>query len=335
MNRPHFTFKEIDSESSIAELARLFNSSAENGTIHITSLNGTGIIKKIPLDFGITLRVWNFKLNHPIAFHKLAYENLNQEKFFHICYLLNTDSVEIRNGISPKLNRLPYGMNTLFFSGDAEIEFEIKEDMEFQVIDISFTHFWLVEAFSDPDNHIRSFVDGLNTTEYPTILPESLSPDEYRIVSDIHNAGTNDLKSHLYIKAEVLLLIAEFFKKISSSRKEELQTKILYYDKMIIAEKILQENLEAIFPGVDTIAKKISLSESTLKRYFKAVFNKTLYDHYLEIKMEHAKRLLLERHLTVNEVAEILHYEKVSSFIDIFKKLHGYSPGKLKRKTGL
>ena len=49
--------------------------------------------------------------------------------------------------------------------------------------------------------------------------------------------------------------------------------------------------------------------------------------------MEHAKRLILEKHVTVNEVAAILSYEKVSSFIETFKKHHGYSPGQLKRKS--
>jgi len=112
----------------------------------------------------------------------------------------------------------------------------------------------------------------------------------------------------------------------------KFESKILYYDKILMAEKLLAGNVEGIFPGVDTIAKKVTLSESTLKRYFKTVFRRSLYEHYLELKMEHAKKLLLERHATVNEVASILNYENVSSLIETFKKHHGYSPGQLKRE---
>ena len=154
------------------------------------------------------------------------------------------------------------------------------------------------------------------------------------MVSDIFSAAISDLRSHLHIKAEALLLVAEFFRKISSrSINEAPENKTLYYDKIMLAEKMLEENLQGIFPGVDSIAKRVALSESTLKRYFKTVFNQSLYEHYLEIKMEHAKRLMLEKPLTVNEVAAILNYEKVSSFIETFKKHHGYSPGHLKRKS--
>jgi len=113
---------------------------------------------------------------------------------------------------------------------------------------------------------------------------------------------------------------------------KRFENKILYHDKILMAEKLLEENLQGIFPGVDTIAKKVTLSESTLKRYFKTIFRRSLYEHYLELKMEHAKKLLFERRATVNEVASILNYENVSSFIETFKKHHGYSPGQLKRE---
>lgn len=335
MEKLHFTYKEIDSEHAIAELAKLFDSPSQNGIIRIAPGRGTGIIKKIPLDSGLSMRIWNFNVNEPISFHKLVHNNLKQGKFFHICYLLTSSSVEIRSGIPHRLNRIPTGMNTVFFSGDAEIEFTIEANKEMNAIDLSATYSWLMEAFPDDEIEMRLFINNLHDREHPTMLLESLSPDEYRVVSDLFKSGSEDLNSHLHIKAEVLLLIADFFKKIAESKKEELWGKILYFDKMVIAEKTLKENLHEIFPGIKMIAKKISLSESTLKRYFKAVFHKSIHEYYLELKMEEAKQLLLEKNITVNEVAAILQYEKVSSFIESFKKHHGYSPGRLKRKAGL
>jgi AraC-like DNA-binding protein len=214
------------------------------------------------------------------------------------------------------------------------MEFEIAGNHGLHGIDISVTYSWLMEAFDEPQSIIRSFITELNDKPYPAMLLESSSPSEYRIVSDIYSVVASELKSHLHVKAEVLMLIAEFFGKISSrSAQEVLESKVLYYDKIMLAEKILKDQLNGIFPGVDAIAKKVALSESTLKRYFKTVFNKSLNEYYLELKMEHAKRLMLEKPITVNEVAAMLNYEKVSSFIETFKKHHGYSPGHLKRKS--
>jgi AraC-like DNA-binding protein len=51
------------------------------------------------------------------------------------------------------------------------------------------------------------------------------------------------------------------------------------------------------------------------------------------MKMELAKRLLIERNISVNEVAYFLKYENVSSFITIFKNHFGYLPGLIRRNS--
>jgi AraC-like DNA-binding protein len=334
VNKLYFRFGEIDSDRSISALAEVFGTTADNGEIHIPPSIGSGTIKKIQFDKGLVMRVWDFTLHQEFSFHKYAQTVSANEKFFHIGYLLNTDSLTLNNKAFPKAMKMLQGMNIVFFSGDTDMDFEIDPNLGLHAIDISVSYSWLMQAFSDTDTKIKAFITELNEKEYPTMFLESSSAAEYRVVSDIHEAVVDNLKSHLHIKAEAFLLIAEFFRKISSrTSREVLESKILYYDKIMMAEKILDENLQGIFPGIDVIAKKVALSESTLKRYFKVVFNKSLNEHYLEKKMEHAKRLMLEKSITVNEVASILSYEKVSSFIETFKKHHGFSPGQLKRKS--
>jgi len=334
MSHLNFSFQEINSENSIAELASVFNTTSLNGSIQIPSSSGAGTIKKIELDRGITMRLWNFNLNQSISFHKLPDSNAEEGKIFNISYLFTPGSVEIRRKGFQKTMHLPSSINTIFFSGDSEIDFEFNTGSSLHAVALSVTYSWLRQAFSDDDAKIKSFIEELNNRQYPTMLLESSSPEEYRVVSDIYGTGTLDLKSLLHLKAEVLLLVAEFFKKISSGSATAIpENNIVYYERIIKAEKILKENLNGIFPGIDGVAKKVSLSESTLKRYFKKVFHKSLHEYYLELKMEHAKRLMLEKNVTVNEVASILSYKKVSSFIETFKKHHGYSPGQLKRKS--
>ena len=334
MNKLHYIFEEIDSDESFSNLAAVFNTTSKNDRIQIPRDYGSGYIKKIRMEQGLVMRVWDFRLINPILFHKIPHRHQENEKYFHIGYLLNTESIGRNNNAFPKLMHLPHGMNIVFFSSDADTNFEIDNGTGLHAIDLSVSYTWLMEAFDELGSRTREFITELNQKPYPALLLESSSPAEYRIISDIYTAVASDLRSHLHIKAEVLLLIAEFFSKISTrSSKEVLESKVLYYDKIIMAEKILEESLTGLFPGVDTIAKKVALSESTLKRYFKTVFNKSLNEYYLEIKMEYAKRLMLEKAITVNEVAALLNYEKVSSFIETFKKHHGYSPGHLKRKS--
>ena len=101
--------------------------------------------------------------------------------------------------------------------------------------------------------------------------------------------------------------------------QEPAETHVLHQEKMLMVEKILEQHFEKDLPSIESIAKRAALSESTLKRHFKLMFGKSVYEYYLEKKMEYAKRLLLEKPLTVKEVAYRLGYEKTSNFIHMFK----------------
>ena len=96
-----------------------------------------------------------------------------------------------------------------------------------------------------------------------------------------------------------------------------------------VEERLLQ-SLEDMPPSQKQLAREFALSESTLKRHFKAVYGRTMYDYYLQKKMELAKRLIQEKKITVTETAYRLGYEKVSAFISMFKKVHKVLPGSLK-----
>ena len=141
-------------------------------------------------------------------------------------------------------------------------------------------------------------------------------------------------RGDLALKAKVFSLVADFFSMIfDHSAKEVLESRVIHHEKMMEVEYFLKQHLETTLPDISSIARTMALSVSTLKRHFKLMFGKSIYEYYLEMKMEHARQLLTDRNLSVNEVANMLEYEKVSCFIDIFKKHHGYSPGMIRKKT--
>jgi len=149
---------------------------------------------------------------------------------------------------------------------------------------------------------------------------------------DLHTNAFSGSKGKLYLKARTLSLVSDFLNRAFSQAPHELlENNILHQDKMLLVEKILDDHIERDLPSIELIAKQAALSESTLKRHFKSMFGKSIYEYYLQKKMEHAKRLLLEKPLTVKEVAYRLGYEKTSNFIHIFKKFHTYSPGYMKK----
>jgi AraC-like DNA-binding protein len=104
---------------------------------------------------------------------------------------------------------------------------------------------------------------------------------------------------------------------------------------MIAVEKILDNHLDKSLPSIGDIARQIALSESKLKRHFKLLYGASIYEYYLRKKMDKARQLFTESSIQVKEVAYMLGYEKVSNFIQMFKKHNNLSPGKLKKINSL
>ena len=98
-----------------------------------------------------------------------------------------------------------------------------------------------------------------------------------------------------------------------------------------VEQKIL-DHLYTSAPSIEEMAKEFYMSPSTLKRKFKRVFGSNIYEYYLKHKMQLAKDILEHKHLKVSEVAAQLHYENVSQFIRIFKKINGFLPGRYQNK---
>ena len=55
-----------------------------------------------------------------------------------------------------------------------------------------------------------------------------------------------------------------------------------------------------------------------------------MHEYYVDKKMELAQKMISENRLAVKDMARMLGYNQPSAFIEIFTKLHGYSPGALK-----
>jgi len=84
-------------------------------------------------------------------------------------------------------------------------------------------------------------------------------------------------------------------------------------------EKTLRSYLLTGFPGIQGLARKHFLSESKLKRDFKAKFNETIFSHYRRLQMEMAEKLIKEGY-TKKQVSTMLNFANSSNFLVCFKK---------------
>ena len=81
------------------------------------------------------------------------------------------------------------------------------------------------------------------------------------------------------------------------------------------------------------ISEKFYINSGYLSRMFKEETGESYVNYVTNKKMERAKSLLMNKDLSITDIANILSYKDINYFSSLFKKLVGMSPQKY-RKTG-
>lgn len=83
---------------------------------------------------------------------------------------------------------------------------------------------------------------------------------------------------------------------------------------------------------IRAIARAVGMSESKLKRAFKARFGVTIFDYGLGCRMRHALELLRCKRMSAGEVADAVGYQHQSSFSSAFYRFFGFLPSKARTR---
>ncbi len=84
--------------------------------------------------------------------------------------------------------------------------------------------------------------------------------------------------------------------------------------------------------GIDEMAEQVSLSSRTLNRRFKAATQQTPQQYLQHVRIEQAKRLLINSDQAISSVVQEIGYEDISSFTRLFKRVTGFSPGYYRKR---
>lgn len=326
-------FPAIDCEQDFEQFAKDLNGEViEKDIVQLSGGLASGLVKKRQVQMGCCLRTWNLVFNHPIALHKYGKEVDN--KNFTILYVLTPGSCRLKSIAGHEQFNPTASRSTLMVGDNIDLRFDIVPHYDVQVIEIGATTFWLARQFQKAGLPLENLLDRGSEKGNPLILNHICTTTIINQVNTLFDAlMSRELDDNRVDHLAISLIVDFLHKTLNSQVPQAVGNSDAHFLKVMEAEAIVRAHLQRNLPSVYDIAQQVSLSESTLKRHFKIIFGKSLYEYYLEKKMNLAKMLLLEQPLTVNEAAARLGYEKVSNFIWIFKKHHGYSPGSIKKKS--
>ncbi len=86
--------------------------------------------------------------------------------------------------------------------------------------------------------------------------------------------------------------------------------------------------------SLQEVSDYVGLNSSYFSDYFKRMTNQTFSQYLTEIRIRHAKHLLLEGGISLDDIAEQIGYRDKKYFSKMFKKETKYTPGEYKKKYG-
>lgn len=159
-------------------------------------------------------------------------------------------------------------------------------------------------------------------------IEEFMSPEMAVLVDELVMAAPEGLLSDAFYKLKALNLLYELFKNLA-------YRKISPYRSMSTAEmEAIYRVRNAMSASLDqalTSAELVKLSgmnEFKLRKFFKQVFGKGIYDYFQHLRMQEAARLLKEERLSVSEAGYRLGFTNLSHFGRLFEACMGMKPKK-------
>jgi len=158
------------------------------------------------------------------------------------------------------------------------------------------------------------------------------APQAYYAVNQLLHVKTDMPSANLFMESKMLELIAilleaehcDYYSNITLSKADR--------DKVKFIHELLLKDLSACYT-LEQLSRQAGTNEFVLKKGFREMFGKPVYQYLLQKRMERAMQLLSNTHLQINEIAMTVGYEDASAFTRAFKKVFNMLPAQVRKNS--
>lgn len=231
-----------------------------------------------------------------------------------------------------QLQTIGAGHQNLFYSSDNEECIEMRaESNQWRSLEIDIPVSYYTEMFGEYAEAQQKFLakirEGKSRFFQTGVMPMTL-PMKWIVNTIVQCTRTGVLKRLFYEARvlELLMLHTEQFAFVDGSTKPAY---LFNVEAIREAQSILEKNVNHP-PTIKTLSRMVGMNEFNLKKGFKTVFNSTIYQYVSGLKMQHARHLILEENMPIQEVAAVSGYKNPQHFTTAFKKYFGQLPSAIK-----
>lgn len=157
-----------------------------------------------------------------------------------------------------------------------------------------------------------------------------IEPAMFAIINDMRNAPYSGYLKGVYLEAKSIeLFLLQIRQLDQQAGVTRTRLKPADIERLQAVKDHINKNFDQ--PGsIITLAKWAGINQMKLKDGFKELFGTTVFGYISEVRMEEARRLLLDEKLNVSEVADRIGYKHPQHFTAAFRRKFGITPKELK-----
>jgi AraC-like DNA-binding protein len=206
---------------------------------------------------------------------------------------------------------------------------EAKKGQRIVQVSMHIPHNLFVNFFSGENEAANAQLRHLvNENDWQTILFPKSTPAIQGVAQQIINCPFQGVTKKIYLHGKIFELIALQLAPILENEVKKQTKPRLKPDtvaRIHHARDILHCRLQNP-PSSLELAQNIGVSERTLRRGFRELFDTTVFGYLMQRRMEKAQMLLREGNSSVAEVANLVGYSHLGLFANVFKRQYGISP---------
>ncbi|KAA6333109.1 Regulatory protein PchR [termite gut metagenome] len=307
----------------LISLAHLLGTEVKNRRLEIPEKFGKGYCAGFVFNEHIRMLIPNYELNEDLVVENPdinAHGRMILFKFQNI--LPKTETVKT----GKQVKAIP---SVLIATSRINTEAIISIDTNTAAINIEVDATYLSGLFDLSEK--SPVLQSLLQNTQPLLFEQMIYPSLQKIVDEIVTEPVNETFELFFLRIKAEELICRLLMELE--RRDEKHLYALNIQDIQTVYKIKEQMLEhpETPPVIKELAVCATMSPSKLKRLFKQIFGKSIFNYYQAFRMKEAARLLKEEKRSVSDVGYGLGFTNLSHFSRVFQEHIGMKPKQYSR----
>lgn len=238
--------------------------------------------------------------------------------------LTDGEATTVLNGFENSMGRWNY--NLCFIDSSLKSDYVIRAGSQTYELCI-FIKKEIIREYFKNNPSLKDHTDKILDPELNTLVKFTrMSNDSYHILMNLRTKEVGSSSFDFHLRGAVQCLLADYVEKMTFEEIVIDKMNELDLADILRSQAYLIEHINKTFPSIELLAQNTNMSTSKYKTLFKKVTGLTPNTFFLNNKLMEAKRLLIERQLSIMEVSADLSFASNSYFTVKFKQFYGMSP---------